>query len=189
MSYNPTSCPAQLRQHRCKKRIRAHPCATERNNRIDHAIVRACHATSCKNVQHHATHSSISIAEGEIPRGKAKPGRAEDASGCPCSSPWQSDLRTPSQIADCAQRSRPTGRYPEGARSIDMKRRILTTVMLADRARVPRPYAAISASIGTPRSTGQRCAYRAPATHGVGHFANGLGALLFALNDLRAALV
>jgi hypothetical protein len=41
-------------------------------------------------------------------------------------------------------------------------------------------YAAISTAIGTPNSTGQRCAYRAPATNEVGHLANGLGAFLFA---------
>ena len=61
MSYNPTSCPAQLRQCRCMRR---QPYATERNKWIDRAIGRACHATPRKNVQHHATHRSISIAEG-----------------------------------------------------------------------------------------------------------------------------
>ena len=64
MSYNPTSCPAQLRQHRCRKRNRAQ---RMRNNRIDHAIGRECHAASCKNVQQHATHRSIFIGEGEKP--------------------------------------------------------------------------------------------------------------------------
>jgi len=43
----------------------AQPYATERNNWIDRAIDRACHATPHKNVQHHAMHWSISIAEGE----------------------------------------------------------------------------------------------------------------------------
>jgi len=43
----------------------AQPYATERNNRINHAIGRAYQASSWKNVQQHATHASISIAEGE----------------------------------------------------------------------------------------------------------------------------
>ena len=41
-------------------------------------------------------------------------------------------------------------------------------------------YAAITTSIGTPNSSGQRCAYRAPATNEVGHLAKTLGAFLFA---------
>jgi hypothetical protein len=41
-------------------------------------------------------------------------------------------------------------------------------------------YAAITASIGTPSSTGQRCAYPAPATKEVRHLADLLGAFLFA---------
>ena len=36
--------------------------------------------------------------------------------------------------------------------------------MRADSALLPRAYAAITTSIFTPNSTGQRCAYRAPAT-------------------------
>jgi hypothetical protein len=46
----------------------AQPYATERKKWIDHASGRACHATSCKNVQHHATHRSILIAEGDKPK-------------------------------------------------------------------------------------------------------------------------
>ena len=68
MSYNPTSCPAQLRQCRCKRLNITQHRGTERNNWIDRAIDRACHATPCKNVQHHATHRSISIAEGHKPK-------------------------------------------------------------------------------------------------------------------------
>ena len=41
-------------------------------------------------------------------------------------------------------------------------------------------YAAITASIGTPNSTGQRCAYPAPATKEVRHLAESLSAFLFA---------
>jgi len=51
--------------------------------------------------------------------------------------------------------------------------------MLADRARVPGAYAAITTSIDTPNSTGQRCAYRAPATKEVRHLAFTLSAFLF----------
>jgi hypothetical protein len=40
-------------------------------------------------------------------------------------------------------------------------------------------YAATTASIGTPNSTGQRCAYPAPATNDVRHLAESLGAFLF----------
>ena len=152
---------------------------TECNKGIDHAIGRACHATSCKNVQHHATLSSISIAEGEKPRGKTKSGRAEDGSGCPRSSLWQNRGLQARSLAAFKYRGT-TGRCPEGARSIDMKRRILTTAMRGGRALVPRTYGSITTSIGTPSSTGQRCAYRAPATNEVGHLANGLGAFLFA---------
>ena len=48
-------------------------------------------------------------------------------------------------------------------------------------------YAATTASIGTPNSTGQRRAYRAPATSDVGHLVIALSALLFA-GCLNAAI-
>jgi len=65
MSYNPTSCPAQLWQCRCKRLNITQHRGTECNKGIDHAIGRAFHATARKNVQHLATHRSISIAEGD----------------------------------------------------------------------------------------------------------------------------
>ena len=48
------------------------------------------------------------------------------------------------------------------------------------RTRLWGRYAAISTSIGSPNSTGQRCAYPAPATNEVWHLAKTLGAFLFA---------
>ena len=48
----------------------AQPYATERNNWIDHAIGRACHATSRKNGQRHATRRRDSYRQGletEVP--------------------------------------------------------------------------------------------------------------------------
>jgi hypothetical protein len=41
----------------------AQPYAMGRNKGTEHASGRACHATSRKNVQHHATHWSIPVAE------------------------------------------------------------------------------------------------------------------------------
>jgi hypothetical protein len=65
MSYNPTSCPAQLRQCRWKRLNITQHRGTECNKGIDHAIGRACQATPRKNARHHAIHRPIPSAEGQ----------------------------------------------------------------------------------------------------------------------------
>ena len=64
----------------------------------------------------------------------------------------------------------------------EVQRRMATSLAAGAKfpSRSSTSYAAITASIGTPSSTGQRCAYRAPATNEVGHLAKTLGAFLFA---------
>jgi hypothetical protein len=51
MSYNPTSCPAQRRQHRCKKRNRAQRCATIGSIMQSAASATQLRARTCNTTQ------------------------------------------------------------------------------------------------------------------------------------------
>ena len=63
----------------------------------------------------------------------------------------------------------------------EVQRRMATSLAAGAKfpSRSSTSYAAITASIGTPSSTGQRCAYRAPATNDVGHLCMRARSLLF----------